>query len=107
MKARSINRDEATVPWYAARDARMRSAVEATHYTDMQKAKCEGMRFALEMVYGFKEIHITYRKKFVAIKVEHPIIRERKALRLLESDWGSNVVKIRTAQGIIYRVNFS
>jgi hypothetical protein len=107
LKARNIDREESTFPWVAARDARMRSYAASGGYTERQKIKCEAMKLALELVYKCKEIHLNYRKKFVAIKIDAPTYVDRKQLKLLEGDWGSNVAKILTPQGIIYRVTFS
>jgi hypothetical protein len=107
LKARHIDSEESPVPWFAVQDARMRSYAASTRYTDRQKIKCEAMKLALELVYRCKEVHLNYRNKFVAIKIDAPSYVDRKQLKLLEGDWGNNVEKILTAQGIIYRVKFS
>lgn len=110
MKARQIDRDEAVVPWFAARDAQTRSAVAATGYTNQQHARAAGIRFALELVYRSTEVYCTYRQRFVAIKVADPTIVDRSLLRELEAAWsaetGFSVDKVRTPQGIIYRIKF-
>ena len=64
MKAQALAREEAPIPWFAARDAHIKSAVEQQHYTDKQQAKANAMRFALELCYACKEVYVTYRQRF-------------------------------------------
>lgn len=108
MKAvRSIDRKTAPYPWAAAINARMRNIANETHYTHAQRTQCIRMYDALEGVYSCKGIHLNYRKRFVAIKVDGVYTFDRKALRLLEASWGNDVEKIVTAQGFIYRITFA
>ena len=110
MKAIAIDRSEATVPWFAARDAHMRSEVSKHAYTTKQRAKADAIKFALELCYLCKDIYLNYRQRFVAIKVEGVSRIDKKNLAMLEASWvgDSSVVveKITTAQGIIYRIKF-
>ncbi len=110
MKAIAIDRAEATVPWFAARDAHMRSEVSKHSYTTKQRAKADAIKFALELCYSCKDIYLTYRQRFVAIKVEAVNRIDKKNLAMLEASWVSDssviVEKVITAQGIIYRVKF-
>jgi hypothetical protein len=105
--ARSIDRETATYPWAAVINARMRNIENESHYTHAQRTQCIRMYDALESVYSCRGIHLNYRKRFVAIKIDNVNTFDRKALRLLEASWGSDVEKIVTAQGIIYRVCFT
>lgn len=104
--ARSIDREEAGAPWAAVYDARMRNIANASLYTDAQQARGMRMAFALELCYKADGIHVNYRKKFIAVKVDNAQVWDRKALRELEASWGSDVEKIVTKQGIIYRIKF-
>lgn len=91
--------------WYAARDASMKSAVNASLFTDAQKLKAERVKLALELVYSCEEVKITNCKTWIRVKVIKGTIRDRRNLRLLESDWTSQgIEKVFTNQGIIYRV---
>jgi hypothetical protein len=49
---------------------------------------------------------VTYRKKFVAIKLDQARVRDRHALSLLEKDYEKcgDVTKIVTDQGVTYRI---
>jgi hypothetical protein len=91
--------------WYAAKDASMKSAVNASRFTDAQKLKAERVKLALELVYSCEEVKITNCKTWIRVKVLKGLIRDRKNLRLLESDWNKDgIKKVFTDQGIIYRV---
>ena len=106
MNTRELDTQAAPNKWWAARDARMRNFAMSTKYTDAQKVQAERMRLGLGMVYSTaKEIHINFRKRFIAIKIEQPTVRDRKNLALLEADYTrAGIVKKVTAQGIIYEI---
>lgn len=92
--------------WFAARDAKMRSAMNASHFSDKQKIKAERVKLALELVYSYQALTLDYTKRHIRVKVSKPIIKDRKNLRELERGWElSGIVKVITAQGIIYRVS--
>jgi len=89
----------------AAMDARMRNIKMSSGYTDAQKVQAERMKLGLEMVYSTNEIHINFRLKFITIKLESPLVRDRKNLALLEKDYNrAGITKQISAQGIIYRI---
>jgi len=91
--------------WFAARDASMKSAVNASHFTDKQKVKAERVKLALELVYSCKQVSITYCKKWVRVKVHSGVVRDRKNLKELELQWANEGInKVLTSQGIIYHV---
>lgn len=91
--------------FFAARDAAMKSAVNASLFTDAQKLKAERVKLALELVYSCESVSITNCKTWIRVKVHKAVVRDRKNLRLLESDWEAiGIQKCSTAQGIIYRV---
>ena len=106
MKAlETEHKDAGMYAWFAARDAKMRSAVNATTFTDSQKIRAERVKLALELVYSYKAITIDYTKKHIRVKVHNAIVKDRKNLRELETDWEqSGIVKVLTGQGVIYRV---
>ena len=92
--------------FFAARDASMKSAVNASRFTDSQKLKAERVKLALEMVYACEAVTIDNCQKWIRVKVHKPMIRDRKNLRLLEQDWHlEGIEKVQTKQdAIIYRV---
>lgn len=91
--------------FFAAKDASLKSAVNASRFSDTVKLRAERMKLALELVYSCEEVSITNNKTFIRVKVHKAVIRDRKNLRLLEADWDKEgTEKVFTKQGIIYRV---
>jgi len=91
--------------WFAERDARLRSAVNSTNYSDNQKIKAERMKLALELCVFAENIYIEYRKKFISVKVNKPAHVDKKTLSLLEGDWtNEGYTKVLTSQGFTYRL---
>lgn len=91
--------------FYAARDARMKSYAAESTYSEAQKVQAARMKLALEMCYATEAVHVNYRAKFIALKVENPQVRDRKVLKAFESDWEAlGIVGVATNQGIIYRI---
>jgi hypothetical protein len=105
MLEKQIERERAPWAWVAARDARQRSLAAQTHYTPEQQARAERMRLVLELVYSNRAIYVSYRQKFIAVKVENPLVINRQLLRTLEKDWEDlDYQKVVTNQGITYRI---
>ena len=106
MNATELDTKAAPFAWIAARDAAMKSYAASTLYTDAQKVRAERMKLGLEMVYSARSAFITYRKKFVTIKLDQARVRDRKTLALLEQDYTTqgDITKVVTDQGITYRI---
>ena len=106
MNATELDTKAAPFAWVAARDAAMKSYAASTLYTEAQKVRAERMKLGLEMVYSARSAFITYRKKFVTIKLDQARVRDRKTLALLEQDFTAqgDVTKVVTDQGITYRI---
>ena len=106
MNATELDNKAAPFAWVAARDAAMKSYAASTLYTEAQKVRAERMKLGLEMVYSARSAFITYRKKFVTIKLDQARVRDRKTLALLEKDYTAqgDITKVVTDQGITYRI---
>lgn len=105
MKAQTLDNQESPNKSAAAYDARMRNIAMGSTYSQKEKTRADRMRFALELCFNFKEIHINYRQKFIAVKVDDPVVKNRKDLALLEDDWfKEGIAKKKTPQGFIYRI---
>ena len=105
MQALALDAKEATNKFAAYRDARVRSYAASTHYTDAEKVVAERIKLCLELVYRAREVYVTFRKGFIAIKLDAASVRDRKGLEIVERDIAERgVVKVVTAQGITYRI---
>lgn len=106
MKASDIDtKDAGKYAWAAARDARIRNYANSSLYTEEQKIKAERMKLVLEMLYTAKSTHINYRKTFITIKLESPVVRDRKNLKDIEATWDSEgITKCISNQGVVYRI---
>lgn len=105
MQSKDIDTQKSITPWFAARDARMRSIANQSSYSQAQQVAADRMALVLPMVYKNEGVHINYRQRFIAVKVDRAVIRDRKTLKALEEDWTKlGYVKRESAQGIIYRI---
>ena len=105
MKAQNLNTEEASVKWWAARDAHMKSLANATHYSDDDKVRAERMKYLLEAAYDADNIYIAYGKKGISIKVNKAQVKNATMLNEIEQFWeDEGVTKKVSAQGVIYRI---
>ena len=106
MKERELETKSAGYYAFAAsRDAKMKSYAASTFYTEKEKVTAERVKLGLEYVYSAKGVYITFRKKFISIKLDNPRVRDRVNLKLLEQEYESKgYVKASTEQGITYRI---
>ena len=105
MQNKDLETQGASLKWFAARDARIKSYAQSTSYTEQAKLRAERMRGALELCYFHNEVHVNYRQRFIAIKVDGAEVRRKRDLALLEADWAKEgIIKRTSAQGVIYRI---
>jgi len=105
MNTRDLDTQPATNRWWAAKDANRLNLRWEPTYSEQQKIKASRMRGCLDLVYGNRGVHVNFREKWIAVKVDRAIVRDRVNLRLLETDWAQEGIERRdTAQGVIYRI---
>jgi hypothetical protein len=106
MKERELETKSAGYYAFAAsRDARMKATAMWSHYSETQKVQAERMKLGLELCYSAKGIYVNPRKKFIAIKIDNPTIKDRKNLALLEQDYEkAGITKVVSNQGVTYRI---
>lgn len=89
----------------AALNAHFRNREMACTYTVAQQCLAQRALDLLDTAYAYANSYINYRKKFMAVKIEGAIKRDRKmaaeAVSILESR-GYSVVT--TPQGIVVRI---
>ena len=106
MKTLTIDKQESSNKLFAFLDARRKSYAASTHYSEAERTRAERMKLGLEMVYSTKTpVMVTYRNKFISIKLDSPKVRDRQTLKLLEQDYDkAGIVKVETNCGILYRI---
>jgi len=105
MKTYNLKTEEASNKWWAAQDARMRNIANKSHYSEAVKIQVEGMMAVMDLVYSAKGVYDAYGKKGVSIKLDKAIVKDRKNLRELETEWeAKGFVKKVSGQGVIYRL---
>jgi hypothetical protein len=89
----------------AALNAYYRNREMAATYTLSQQCLAQRALDLLDTAFSYAESYINYRKKFIAVKIEGAMKRDRRlaaeAVSILESK-GYNVVS--TPQGIVVRI---
>jgi len=89
----------------AARDASMKSYACSTAYTLEERTRAQRTQLGLELAYTSTAQYITYRKKFVVVKLEGARVRCRHTLRKLEEQYErEGIEKTVTAQAVSYRI---
>lgn len=105
MHTRDLETRPAPNAWWARKDANLLNLRWEPTYSERQKTQASQMRGCLELCYGYRDTHINYRERFIAIKVDRAVVRDRRMLALLEQEWTQRGVERRTtAQGVIYRI---
>ena len=65
-------------------NARMRSVVCESNFSAAQKIQGARVQMALQDCYNCREVYLTYRKTFIAVKVDQPVgVADKKNLKLL------------------------
>lgn len=105
MKTVALDTNEASNKYAAYMNARVRSYAASTAYSDKQKVEAERLKVVLSIVYMFKDIYVTYRKKFITVKLDQARVSDRVSLSELEAEWMlRGISKAVTPQGVIYRI---
>jgi len=99
------NRSAGQFAWAARMNAVGTSNMHKQNYSQAQQLKAEQMRLALELIYYHKQVHKTFRKTKIAIKVENARVADKKMLAELDAHWkAEGITTQKTPQGIIYSI---
>jgi hypothetical protein len=105
IKTDALNTHESFKPWFAKQDAERLNAKWRPTYTLKQQAEAQKAVDLLDTAYSAKGIHINFRKKFIAVKVDRPIKRDKLFAATAEALFAEKgYTKAISAQGIIYRI---
>jgi len=94
--------------FFAKRDAAFKHAINASRWSDKVKLKADRIKSVLELLYSYQDVKVTNCKKHIRVKVFNPYPRDKNSkvkLREYETSWAEEgIVRVKTPQGIIYRV---
>lgn len=108
MEIANHDNTKAPVKWFAVVDAAKRNLKYKQQYSERQQTRAVAIKDLLDCAFYHSGIYINYRKKFVAVKISAPQVKNpavRNALFELCQDNGYRVVS--TDQGMIVRLNAS
>lgn len=105
MKEKDIATGTAPCGWYAAVDAQRRNTNNMSIYTEAQRGLALRAKDLIDLAYQCQAVHINYRKTFIAIKLESPMVKNRQALKTMEKIFEDRgYTKVRSDQGVVYRI---
>ena len=88
----------------AAINAEMRNREMRSTWSSEKRSAAQTVLDLLDMAYK-GSFYINYRKKFIAVKVDQPVVRDRLTLKSIKSifkDYAYDVVN--TPQGLVVRI---
>lgn len=99
---------QSNFPMFAAMDCMRRNANNRTLFSFKEQTEARTVADLLDTAYSCK-IDINYRKKFIAVKMHNPVVRDRKFARKLDIIFSEKkyMTKVVTPQGVVYRLNFN
>lgn len=105
----STQSEEVKIPaWVCVIDAKKRDAENLELYTPKERAVAMSLRDAVESVYGRSRVFMNYRKGFIAVKVNKPLLADKASIAAIKLDcWceTNKVEKVITRHGnYVYRV---
>lgn len=93
--------------WAAKQNAEKYSDECRMLYTNAQRAQAESFHRMVDMAYTNVRKELTYRKKFVVVKIEKGQVRNRTYARMVEAEAAERgYVRTVTPQSVNYRITF-
>ena len=104
MQEKESNVHSSMRPWWSIADAAKQNQENRRRFSAKQLAAADTFADCLKLAYA-GNTYINYRAKFIAIKIERPITKDRFYKEMIEATCREKgFEKVRTKQGIIYRM---
>jgi hypothetical protein len=88
----------------AAINAEMRNREMRSTWTSEKRSAAQTVLDLLDMAYK-GNFYINYRKKFIAVKVDAPIVRDRLTVKAVKAVFKDNAYDVvNTPQGLVVRI---
>ena len=104
MSTKDIDTQRSSSPWRVFKDVSAQNAKNRNTYTAKQQAAADTFADCLKMAFA-GETYINYRNKFIAVKIERPITKDKFYKAMIEGIVKDRNYDVRrSAQGVIYRI---
>ncbi len=105
LVTKELDTNKARLAYFAHMDAVRRSANAESFYSNAQRKQARTIADLLDLMYVNKNVYVTYRKNFIAVKVDAAIVRNKKGAKEVDSIIESKgYTKVITPQGLIVRI---
>lgn len=104
LQEKESNVRSAPIPWAAAKDAQRRNDENRSTYSAKQRAKAQSIYDILHSTYDFKRMYMNYRKTMITIKIEEAHVKDSEARDLDLYLASEGIQKVRTDQGVVFRI---
>ena len=106
MRSKFIDTESTTSGFYAVlayKDALRINSNWRSTYSEAQKLTVAKAESILDLAYKARAVYVNYRKTGIAIKLDHPLVRDRSTLTEVEDILEElHFTKRESAQGVIY-----
>ena len=105
MEETTLKTKASSNPRAAATDAAARNSKNKSLYSSSQRATAQTYRDLLDSAYGYDEIFINYRQRFIAIKLTNPAVSNNSLAAKVDALLAERgVTRAVTEQGTVYRI---
>jgi hypothetical protein len=100
--------DEIRIPAFAAKaDIEQKNYENESLYSTSRKAQAERFAAAVREAYPLSTVYVNYRQKFIAVKVDRPLVTDRNRVQVAAIDtyaFAQKYQKVKTLNAVIYRI---
>lgn len=108
MRTKHIDTEATKGGFYAAMaflDAQRINSNYKSTYSEAQKLTVSKAEVLLDLAYKARAVYVNFRKTGIAIKLDHPLVRDRVTLTEVEDILEElHFTKRESAQGVIYNL---
>jgi len=106
VEERKLNtRSAGRFAFAASLDAERRNNENASCYSSAERSAANTARDLLDMAYAYKGLHINYRKTFIAVKVDAPLVKDKLTVRAVKDVFKEKGYEVLVSpQGIVVRI---
>ena len=105
LEVKQINTDVSRRPWFVKQDVERLNAKWSATYTPKQRSAAQQALDLLDTAYHYQGAYINYRKKFIAVKLDRPIKRNKLYAATADAHFADKgYSKVVSPQGFVVRI---